>query len=112
MTILLVDDEKIILDVLTRELDWEALGVDRVLSVQSVRQAMEIFLHERVDILVCDIEMPRESGLDLLRELQQNQIETVSILLTAHSDFRYAREAVSLVRWNTSPSPRRWTYCP
>ena len=82
MTILLVDDEKIILDVLTRELDWEVLGVDRVLSAQSVRQAMEIFLHERVDILVCDIEMPRESGLDLLRELQQNQIETVSILLT------------------------------
>ena len=40
MTILLVDDEKIILDVLTRELDWEALGVDRVLSAQSVRQAM------------------------------------------------------------------------
>lgn len=107
MTILLVDDEKLVLDVLARELPWGDLGIDQVLLAQSARQAMEIFARQHVDILLCDIEMPQRSGLQLLADLKNQQIDVVSALLTAHADFAYAREAVSLgaLEYVTKPAP-------
>ena len=96
LSILLVDDEALVLDMLRQELNWKRLGIDRIHTAQSMRQAIEVLSACQVDILLCDIEMPRGSGLDLLRTLHEQQADVVSILLTAHADFRYAREAVAL----------------
>ena len=96
LNILLVDDEHLVLDMLSREINWQGLGISGVYTAQSARQAMDIFLRKPVDIMLCDIEMPQKSGLELLRNLQEHQLDVVCILLTAHADFQYAREAVSL----------------
>ena len=67
MTVLLVDDQIHILSGLISGLDWNALGVTSILTAESARKAREILEREPVDILLCDIEMPRENGLSLLR---------------------------------------------
>lgn len=107
LSILLVDDEALVLRMLKSEVDWARLGVDRVITAQSMRQAVQVFSEGPVDILLCDIEMPRGSGLDLLRRLKEEKREVVSILLTAHADFRYAREAVALgaIDYIMKPAP-------
>ena len=46
--------------------------------------------------MLCDIEMPMESGLDLLDWLRQRGMTTRCIFLTAHAEFRYAQEALRL----------------
>ena len=107
LTILLVDDESLVLEMLSTQIDWARLGISQVLTAQSAKQAMDVFQRQRVDILLCDIEMPQKSGLELLRDLKAHQISVVSVLLTAHADFSYAKEAVSLgaLEYMTKPAP-------
>lgn len=44
--------------------------------------------------MVCDIEMPSGSGLDLLAWVEKEGMPLVSILLTCHPDFSYAVTAL------------------
>ena len=67
MTVLLVDDQISILSGLMSGLDWDALGITSVRTAGNAIQAREILEKERIDVLLCDIEMPGENGLSLLR---------------------------------------------
>lgn len=62
-----------------------------------MKEAQEILEQNgQIAIMVCDIEMPNGSGLDLLKWVNGNYPHIVNIFLTCHADFRYAQEAVSL----------------
>ena len=67
MRILLVDDDTVILDDLRYSIHWDKLGVDRVDAAQDAATAKQILSREPVDIVISDIELPKESGLVLLR---------------------------------------------
>ncbi len=96
MTILLVDDEYYLIQGLMNSTDWSLLGIDRVLCAYSAAQAMKVFSENSVDILLTDVEMPRVSGLQLIRDAAAAGYDFISILLTGHSNFNYAKEAISL----------------
>lgn len=51
---------------------------------------------KKIDILLCDIEMSQGTGIELLEWGQERSQDTVSVLLTCHSDFKYARQALRL----------------
>ncbi len=107
LSILLVDDEELVLDMLCEKVQWSVLGIEQVYTAKSMRQALDVFSANKIDILLCDIEMPQGSGLELLRYLIEMQVDVVSILLTAHADFKYAKEAVSLgaIEYVVKPAP-------
>ena len=66
MTLLIVDDDCTMTELLSRTINWKELEIDRVLCALSASAARTIFMSEPVDIMICDIEMPGESGIDLL----------------------------------------------
>ena len=94
-SVLIVDDEPAAIDGLRKGLKWEKCRVDNVYTAASVQRARQIFLEQQVDVLFCDIEMPRESGLVLVEWVRRNYPETVSILLTCHAEFDYIHEAMT-----------------
>ena len=96
MRILLVDDDTVILDDLRYSIHWDKLGIDRVDTAQDAATAKEILAREPVDIVISDIEMPQESGLDLLRWYRENNLKGKFLLLTCHESFRYATAALKL----------------
>lgn len=96
MNILLVDDEVMTIEILKKALDWKAFGFANVFFAYNAEEARKILSEHRVEIMVCDIEMPKESGLDLIGWVQDVYPETVCIILTAFPDFNYARSAISL----------------
>lgn len=96
MNVLIVDDEIPAVEGTKQLLDWAALGCDRILTAYSTAEASAILERETVDLLVCDIEMPGESGLALIGAVRARFPTLPVILLTAHENFRYAREAVRL----------------
>ena len=96
MNILLVDDEVATLQILRKALPWERLGFQEVFTAYNADGAREILLVNHIDILICDIEMPKESGLDLIRWIQDIYPEIICIILTGYPDFNYARSAISL----------------
>ena len=53
-------------------------------------------LEREAEVMLCDIEMPVESGLDLLKWMRDREMRTRCIFLTAYAKFQYAQEAVRL----------------
>lgn len=93
-TVLIVDDDYITLEGIKEYVDWEKCKVTEVYTAMSARRAREIIESKTVDILITDIEMPGDSGIDLLRWVNENHRDLVCIFLTSHADFSYAKEAI------------------
>lgn len=96
MNVLLLDDEVAMVNILKRTVPWEKLGFREVLTAYNAEAAQELLQDHQVDIAVCDIELPGQSGLDFIEWLQKIYPEVVTIILTGHPDFNYARSAISL----------------
>jgi two-component system response regulator YesN len=95
-TVLLVDDEISLLNSLSKEINWPQFGIETVLKATDGEAALEQFKTNRIDLLITDIKMPLMDGLELLRTVRQEYPETHCVLLTAYSEFEYAREALKL----------------
>lgn len=67
MNILLVDDERLAVEVMNRMIDKEKYGFSTIYKALSMKQAQQICEETDIDIIICDIEMPRGSGLDFVQ---------------------------------------------
>ncbi|WP_123041141.1 response regulator transcription factor [Cohnella candidum] len=93
---LIVDDEIHAVRGLQAGVNWSHLDIEAVHTAHSMKQAQEIFQDQPVDLMVCDIEMPLGSGLELARWVKEHYPETETIFLTCHSDFSFAKQAIQL----------------
>lgn len=96
MNILVVDDEYYIVQGISKTVDCKNLGVSEVFSAYSMKQAQKVFQEHDVTILITDIEMPRGSGIDLVRWVYDSGYAPVVLFLTAHQNFDYAYTAIKL----------------
>ncbi len=94
--LLVVDDELFAIKGITQGIDWSDLQIESVMEAMDVDEAKEILRSERVDVLISDIEMPGENGLELLEWLQVHSPNTETIFLTGHANFSYAQRAIHL----------------
>lgn len=108
MTVLIVDDQKYVVEGLEMGVHWKSIGVGRVLTAFSAAQARGIMEEEQVDILLCDIEMPSENGLSLLAWIRSENRDVKCIFLTAHPDFQYAQTALRLGGFDYILQPARY----
>ena len=92
-TLLLVDDEEATLLGLSA-IDWGDLGITTILSASSVNEALELLESNIVHVVVTDIRMPGQSGIDLLIEMNKRQYSTKGILLSGYAEFEYAKQAI------------------
>ncbi len=96
MNLLIVDDEEMEAEVIQKLIDWDQVRISNVYTAYSARQAIEVLKQNYISIVLSDIEMPRGSGHDLAKWIQENKPETVVIFLTGHADFTYAAAAIRL----------------
>ncbi len=96
MNILLVDDDQLILQELQSGIDWVSLGIERIFVASGMKEAQRIIQTVPIHAMLCDIEMPGGSGLELLEWVRQNGYEIQCIFLTNYADFTYAKQAIHL----------------
>ena len=98
MNILIVDDERYSVKAICECVHWNNLSEENVevYKAYNSAQAKKIFAEKEISILICDVEMPRENGIELIRWLRENEKETEVIIITCHAEFEYAKEAISL----------------
>lgn len=71
--------------------DWE---IGSILEASNGKQALDVFLRERPDLVVTDIRMPVMDGVELARRLHEESPEAGVIMLSAYSDLAYLRAAM------------------
>lgn len=94
--ILIVDDEVHAVRGLQAGVDWSKLHVSELHTAHSMKQAQDIYAEHQVDLMICDIEMPQGSGMELLGWVREHYPQTETVFLTCHSDFNYAKKAIQL----------------
>lgn len=96
MKILLIDDEIIALNALKKRVDWVKYGFTEVLTAQDANTAKHILEKNAVDMILCDIEMPGESGLELVEYVREVYPSTECVMVTCHADFNYVKKSIKL----------------
>jgi YesN/AraC family two-component response regulator len=100
INVLIVDDEENSVDTLKAEVQWEKYGISRVFSAYNTKEARNIMEKEKIDLLLCDIEMPGENGLEFIEWIREgNRLGGFSmeyIILTCYPEYNFMRKAMQL----------------
>jgi len=91
-TLLLVDDDRFMLGVLSDMLTGEPY---RVLSACSGEEALDVLAHEAVDVILCDQAMPGMRGTEVLAEAAQRYPKTVRLMLSGQPDLGEIEAAIA-----------------
>lgn len=94
INLLIVDDEIVTTEVLKEQIDRARLGIDRIYTAYNTDMAREVLGSAEIDMILCDIEMPKENGLELLEWIRKAQRDIEFLFLTSHEKFEYAFGAV------------------
>jgi two-component system NtrC family sensor kinase len=92
--ILVIDDSVAITALLANEI--LPLGGYRVTAAHSGEEGLEMVETLRPDLILCDLEMPDITGLELLQELQQKRADVPSIMMTAFGSEAVATQALRI----------------
>lgn len=92
----LIDDEKIIVDGLTRVIKWADYNCEVVGAAYDAAGGAALIRRLKPHIVFTDIKMPDQDGLTMLAGLKSEFPEMQIAVLTGYRDFNYAQEAIKL----------------
>lgn len=91
---IIADDEPAIRNGLKDLFPWEELGVEIGCLAGNGRAALDYVENHPVDLVLADIRMPVMDGLELSKALYESYPSVCVILISAYTDFEYARRAM------------------
>ena len=86
MKTIIVDDERLARQRLSRQLSAEQ-DVELIGECQSARQASELLTQGHADLLFLDVEMPRASGIELVKAIERQSKAPAIVFVTAHEQY-------------------------
>ena len=95
MKILICDDHKIVRDGL-KQILRQLPGVLLINEAADGNEVLEILKHEDFDILLLDISLPDQNGLEVLQFVKAKWPSTNVLMLSMHPEEQYAKRAISL----------------
>lgn len=95
-SVMLVDDEEDVIQVIIKKMDWEALGFSTPTYASNGLEALELAENMHPDVVMTDIKMPYIDGLELCRRLKEMYPDIRIIVFSGFNEFEYAKEAVHL----------------
>lgn len=93
LTLLLVDDEPIILKGLSETYHWAGMGFQVIGAVRDGDAALEIIAEKQPDVVLTDVRMKKMDGLTLIEKAKEHGWKTNFVVISAYRDFEYARKA-------------------
>ena len=70
--------------------------VNNIYAVKTSKEALDVLLNKKVDVIISDILLKDENGIDFLKHIKNKNINIPTILTTAHTDTNYLLEAIKL----------------
>jgi len=100
--VLIVDDDRIILDSLVEFLRLEGYEVD---AAASLKEALGLIDRTTPDLIIADVNMPQGDGFELLSVVRKRVPETVIIMMTAYGTIESAVEAIKMGAYDYLTKP-------
>ncbi|MBU3133811.1 response regulator transcription factor [Clostridium gasigenes] len=92
--VMLVDDEKLILQGLLKIIEWDKIGLEVIQTADNAISAIELFRKNPVNIVITDISMPKVTGLELIKQIKAIDENVKFIILSGYDEFSYAKTAM------------------
>jgi two-component system response regulator YesN len=94
--LLIVDDDKLVRDILSTSIDWRSLDVEVIGAANDGVKALEMCKMYKPHIMITDVRMPRMDGLQLVSELSKLHLSIHTVMISGYGEFDYVKEALKL----------------
>ncbi len=96
MRVVVVEDEIRIREGIQGLLEMMGTDYEFAGSAENGICGLQLIQNEKPDIVITDIRMPDMDGLEMLQQMQEQGISAKAIVISAYSEFEYARQAMRL----------------
>ena len=96
LKILIVDDEELVRLGIASKLKKSHFSINKIMHAQNAKEALQIIKVQNPDIVICDIHMEGQNGLQLSHSLAQLQPEIQIIIVSGYDEFAYAQAAIQI----------------
>ncbi len=102
MSILIIDDEEVLQDVLSSLLRREG---HEVLTARTGEEGLHVLREEEVELVLLDLMLPGISGQEVLQQIRREDPDQVVVVVTAYSSIEGAIEAMRQGAFHYIPKP-------
>lgn len=92
--VLLADDEEVIIESISKLIDWEKYELELVGTARNGLEAYRKIMKYRPHIVITDIKMPVMNGLDLIKTVREELPDTIFVILSGYGEFDFANKAI------------------
>ncbi len=92
--VLLVDDDRRIRKGFEKYIEWNEIGFNSPFLAENLEQAQEVLSKNEVHLVITDICLNNETGLDLCKYIRDSFMDIPIFILSGYNDFEYARQAI------------------
>ena len=92
---IIVDDEPWTIIDIEKTFCLEDMGFEIIGSYRTPQKALPAIVSKKPDLVITDIRMPGMTGLELIKSVREQNVNCEFIIVSGHSDFSYAQEAIS-----------------
>ncbi len=103
--VVLVDDDKYVLQQMSMLPIWEELELNIVGICGDVDVALKCIDENDVDIVITDIKMSGRDGIELIRLCNERYKNLKCIIISAYRDFDYAKNSIQYNAWRYLTKP-------
>ena len=98
MRVLIVDDSSVMRKIVARSLQQAGLSIAQVLEAANGADALVVVRREKVDLILCDINMPVMDGLEFVKQLSgiENARGVPVVMITTEGSESHVVQALSL----------------
>jgi two-component system chemotaxis response regulator CheY len=95
-TILVIDDSAMMRKIVLRTLKTAGVEFDQVLEAGDGMEALALLRVNKVELIMCDINMPVMTGLDLLLKIKEEKLAagTPIVMVTTEGSEQHVRQAI------------------
>lgn len=92
--VLIVEDDENMCFLYMKMKEWGKCGFRITATAANGKEALEKLKKQSFDMIVTDIRMPDMDGISLLKQVQEMELPVVTVLISSHDEFEYARQGI------------------
>lgn len=93
-SVLIIDDEMPVREAIKIVGAWKEFGVTDIYEAGNGKQALQILKQQVIHIALVDMKMPELDGRELLKIIDEQYPDLLTIIISGYDDFEYTRQAI------------------